>query len=111
MDPETVRTCNALIGGETAAQHMQRYLKPGIRTVYVVGEAKDLLLRLRLKKNPNGNVELRRIFWYFEYPEQAKGVTPHLLTYADLLAAADSRTMEAAAKLYDHFLDRHFREA
>lgn len=111
MDVEAIRTCNALIGGETAALHLQRYLKPGIETVYVAGEPKDVLLRLRLKKNPKGNVELRRMFWNFEYPEHTKGVTPHLLTYADLLAVADPRTIEAAGKLYDEFLDRHFREA
>jgi hypothetical protein len=110
MDVETIRTCNALIGGETAAQHMQRYLKPGIETVYVEGEPKDILLRLRLKKNPKGNVELRRIFWHFEYPEHAQGVTPPLLTYADLLAVADPRTLEAAGKMYHETLDRYLRE-
>ena len=110
MDVETIRKCHALIGGETAAQYLQRYLKPGIETVYVAGEPKDVLLRLRLKKSPKGNVELRRIFWNFEYPEHADGVTPHLLTYADLLAVPDPRTIDAAENIYDEFLDRHFRE-
>jgi hypothetical protein len=111
MDVEKIRACNALIGGETAAHHMQRYLKPGVETVYVAGDPKDVLLRLRLKKNPKGNVELRRMFWNFGYPEEAKGVTPHLLTYADLLAVPDPRTIDAAKQFYDEYLDRHFREA
>jgi hypothetical protein len=64
-----------------------------------------------MRKNPKGNVELRRIFWNFDYPERANGITPHLLTYADLLAVADPRTIEAAGTFYDEFLDRYFREA
>lgn len=111
MDVDAIRACNALVGGETAAQYLQRYLKPGIETVYVADDTKELILRLRLKKNPEGNVELRRTFWNFEYPEHEQGVTPHLLTYADLLAIPDPRTIDAATKIYDEFLDRHFREA
>lgn len=111
MNAEVIRACHALLGGETAAQHLHRTLKPGIETVYLDGEPNELILRLRLKMNPKGNVELRRKFWNFDCPEHAQGVTPHLLTYADLLAVADPRTMEAAGKIYEEFLDRHFREA
>ena len=109
-DGKKLQTLGALLGGETAAHQQQQYLNPGIDTVYVDGDERKIIARLGLRKDPKGKLELRRKFWNFDYPEHAQGVTPPLLTYADLLAVADPRTIEAARMLYDEYLDRYFRE-
>ena len=110
LDLEVVRHCGAFAGGETAAWSLQRYLRPGVKTIYVQGEAAELIARLRLSEDQEGTVELLRSFWTFDYPEQEQGVVPPLLSYGDLIAVGDPRTIEAAGMIHENYLDRHFRE-
>jgi hypothetical protein len=101
----------ALAGAETAAARLQRYLVAGRDTLYIAGERKPLTQQLQLRKAPEGKLELRKQFWDFNYPEQEFGVVPPLLIYADLVAVADPRTIEAAEMLYDNYLIQYFGKA
>lgn len=95
-----------LLGGEPAAAQLTGYLKPETFTFY--GEALDnrWVLENRLIADPRGNVELFLQFWRFTTPEEAQGLAPLPLVYADLLAIGDPRTLETARQIQEQILDR-----
>jgi len=97
-------------GEEVAANKMTNYLKPEVVTIYANKPVNDLVLNLRLHKNARGNVELRERFWRFETEDQAKGLVPPILVYADLMATADARNVETARMLYEDRIERHLLE-
>jgi hypothetical protein len=53
-------------------------------------------------------LDFKKQFRNFNYPEQEFGVVPPLLIYADLVAVAAPRTIEAAEMLYDNYLIQYF---
>lgn len=88
--------------GEVAADMMTSYLNPTKALIY----SKELLLRLlvnkyKLRRVREGNVKIRRKFWSFN---EGDIIAPPLLVYADLLATAESRNLEAAQIIYDKYL-------
>lgn len=90
--------------GEVAADMMTDYLNPTKVLIYV----KDVFLPLivnkyKLRKVIKGNVKIRRKFWNFN---ESDIIAPPLLVYADLLATAESRNLEAAQIIYDEHLAR-----
>ena len=92
------------------AAKITKYLKPQDVTLYAKNIPKDLLVKQRLKKDPNGEVEILEVFWgeYFEWG--LTDVVHPLLIYADLLATGDSRNRETAEMIYDNELVRFLRE-
>ena len=90
---------------------MTGYLKPGVVTVYAHGDVKPLLLKHRLKKDPQGNVEILKTFWTITYDWQRADIAPPLLIYADLLAIAEDRTIDTAKRIYDDYLAGSFEGA
>ncbi len=106
-----LQSYNARWGGEVAANKLTHYLKPEVITIYTRRPLNDIVLGLKLRTDENGTVELRERFWHFEDRGQRKDIVPPLLVYADLLATADARNIEAAKQIYDEFLDRYFRES
>ena len=104
----------AFWGGEVAAAYVTKYLKPTVVTIYAKEPGK-LALTNRLKKDPNGNVEILKIFWNFQYvgytpfAEHTDLVHP-ILIYADLLATGDERNIETAEIIYERELARFIRE-
>jgi len=84
----------ALWGGEVAAAKLTGYLKPQEITMYVdKGNPAAVLTACRLKKDPEGDVELLYRFW------QPDTVAPHhdmvhpILIYADLMATGNQRSL------------------
>jgi hypothetical protein len=108
LDTHEAIRYGALLGAETGANRLQKYLKPGIDTLYITGDTAELIAPLRLRRIPEGSLELRRQFWEFEYPERKLGIAPPLLIYADLIAVGDPRTIEAAEMIYEEYLTRYF---
>lgn len=105
LDPK-----NAQWGGEPAAAEKTGYLKPQVVTVYMnKNKLDDIVLRNRLKKDPEGNIEIYERFWKVAQGEKKKKVVPPLLIYADLLAEDNERTTETANIIYEKYL-RHFKE-
>lgn len=102
------------LGGEAAAAKITEYLKPAQATVYATKNRDDfvqnLIIKKRLKKDPNGNIEFFWTFWNFEYPWQFKEIAPPLLVYADLMATANDRNIETAKMIYDEFLARRIEQ-
>lgn len=92
-------------GGEVAAGKLTDYLKPQTITVYVDKDTPEaVLIQNRLKKDPEGDVELLHRFW------QPETIVPHgdmvhpILVYADLMATGNQRNIETARILYDEHI-------
>lgn len=95
-------------GGEVAAAKLTKYLKPGTVTLYADKDRlSELVIANRLKKDPNGNVEIVERFWPQKGFEADDAVHP-ILIYADLLALGEHRTMETARMIYEQHLYRQF---
>ena len=93
-----------LLGGELAAARMTRHLRPGTATFYVQAIDPKVVLNLRLRADPEGNVDFRRRFWAFAGEDPH--LVPNLLVYADLLAIGGARCLETAELLRGPLLDR-----
>jgi len=107
---EKLKPKNAQWGGEPAAARKTGYLKPEILTIYInKNKLDDIVLKNRLKKDPEGNIEIYERFWKVAQNEK-KDTVPPLLIYTDLLAEEDERTIETANIIYEKYL-RHFKEA
>ena len=98
-------------GGEVAAGKLTDYLKPQTITIYVGKDnPDDVLIQKRLRKDPEGDVELLHRFW------QPDTVVPHgetvhpILVYADLMATGNQRNIETARILYDEHIVQLIRE-
>lgn len=92
-----IREFHACWGGEVAAAKLTRYLKPEFITVYVTDRPEKLLIKNKLKKDPDGNVEILDAFW----ETGDKELAPPLLIYADLVATGDARNIETARMIYE----------
>lgn len=101
----------ALWGGEPAAAKLTDYLKPEIITVYADKEnPAGVIIPNRLKKDPQGNVELVARFWQPETIAPHKEMVHPVLVYADLMATGNQRNIEAARMIYDQHIVQLVRE-
>jgi hypothetical protein len=100
----------AYMGGEIAAEYLTHYLKPEIKTVYVRKRSQDLQLAFRMRKDPDGEIELLKAFWNVGYDWIDKKIVHPILIYADLLATGDPRNIETAEMIYEKDIAEHLRE-
>ncbi|MEJ2725153.1 MAG: type IV toxin-antitoxin system AbiEi family antitoxin [Deltaproteobacteria bacterium] len=107
---EELTNFTAYWGGEIAAAKLTKYLRPQIITIYVKGKAGKLLLKHKIMKEANGNIEILNAFWNFEYEWQFPKLVHPILIYADLLATGDTRNIETAEIIYERELTRFIRE-
>ena len=101
---------NGYMGGEAAAEYLTHYLKPEFITVYVREQPAELQLTFKLKKDPQGNVELLKTFWDVACDWTDNKIVNPILVYADLVATGDPRNMETAQIIYEKEIDRYLRE-
>lgn len=101
-----LKAIKALWGGEFAANILTKYLKPQIYTIYAKPPIGRFLLKNRLKKDINGDIEILNIFWEFGLNRLNNELVPPLLIYADLLATGDARNIETARIIYEKELTR-----
>ncbi|MHB1688648.1 MAG: type IV toxin-antitoxin system AbiEi family antitoxin [Ignavibacteriaceae bacterium] len=107
---QNITNIKALYGGETAAALLTKYLKPQNHTIYTEDNYGKLLLQLKLKKAPDGNIELLKKFWNFDDVKVNNNLVNPVLIYADLLATGDNRNIETAKLIYDKEIIRYIRE-
>ncbi|MEA2006141.1 MAG: type IV toxin-antitoxin system AbiEi family antitoxin [Acidobacteriota bacterium] len=105
-----LKDAKALLGGELAANILTKYLKPQIITIYAKPPIGRFLLKNKIKKDINGNIEILNVFWGFEHNGLYNELVPPLLIYADLLATGDARNIETARIIYERELTRLIRE-
>ncbi len=106
----------AYLGGELAGELLTDYLTPEIKTVYVRETPQDLKFLYRMRKDPEGDIELLEAFWnvkcdYKNEKDTARKIAHPILVYADLLATGDPRNIETAEMIYEKNIAEHFREA
>ncbi len=104
-----LRPHGGLWGGEPAAAHLTRYLKPGSLTIYAEKVPARLVAEKRLEKNEQGRIDFRRKFWRFDKDEKAMKTVPPVLVYADLLALGEPRARETAEQIYVKMIDGSFQ--
>jgi hypothetical protein len=108
-----------LWGGESAAQLLTQYLRPGILTIYTHRLPPLFMAKQRMSKAPDGAaervVEWREPFWgavgTLRPADLRADVVPPVLVYADLLATGESRCIETANLLYEQYLAKTFPQA
>jgi Transcriptional regulator, AbiEi antitoxin, Type IV TA system len=83
-------------GGEPAASIRTNYLTPELFTIYTYEEnINDLLVMLRLKRDPNGMIEIFKCFWPNAL-NNSDGTIPDFVTYCELLNSRVDRNLETA---------------
>ncbi|CAN5582420.1 type IV toxin-antitoxin system AbiEi family antitoxin [soil metagenome] len=87
--------------GEIAAEMLTNHLNPAKGLIYTKGSFLSLVNKFNLRRAVEGNIKVRRKFWNFDEEDI---IAPPLLVYADLLATAESRSVEAAEIIYDKYL-------
>lgn len=97
---------HALLGAEPAAALLTGFITPGVITIYVEDMPGPLVLDLKLRRDPQGTVVLRRKFWRFEAEGADMKIAPPLLVYADLMGTNDARCIETAGRIKDQYLAR-----
>jgi len=106
-----IRAFQAYWGGEIAAAMLTQYLKPQMVTIYVAGPPAPLIVQNKMKKHPDGPIEVMTAFWNFAATQTQFGdLVPPLLIYADLLASGDPRNIETARLIHDQALTGLIRE-
>ncbi len=93
-------------GGEVAAARITQYLRPEVVTIYAIEPTAELERTYRLREDPDGNIEVLRVFWDVEWYGANREEVPPLLVYADLLATGDPRNIETAHLIYEQELTR-----
>jgi len=108
---KTLNPIYAQWGGEVAAAKLMKYLKPQVITIYTtLQQLNPLLIENRLKKDPEGDIEILNRFWVPLEMWQYKDVVHPILIYADLMATGNQRNIETARMIYEKYLIRHIRE-
>lgn len=93
-------------GGEPGAAILDQYLKPEILTVYVEPEHPEkFILPNKLYKDNQGNINLIKRFWL---QKDQLDYVPPILIYAELMASNEQRNTEAAKRIYEKHIVRHF---
>ena len=91
-----------VLGGEAASAVRASGLKPGTITLYIdlrdPAVMRDLVQELKLRRDPEGKIELVDMFWNTRELSSFPTV-PAALIYADLIGTGDQRTAEIAAEL------------
>jgi len=102
---------HALWGGEVAAAKLTQYLKPETVTIYTTRQfLNQFLLENKLKREPNGDVEILERFWQPDMKMPFKDIVHPVLIYADLLATGNERNIETARMVYAQHIAGLIRE-
>jgi len=94
----------SLWGKESAAEIMTDYLKAKTLTIYTKENQLDLVKKLRLVPDENGDVEILEMFWEPDHIGKNDKTVPPLLVHADLMDSEDERNIETARLIYEKYI-------
>ncbi|WP_369434702.1 type IV toxin-antitoxin system AbiEi family antitoxin [Mucilaginibacter yixingensis] len=87
-------------GGENGGHLLTGFLHPERHTLYSDLPKTEIMRKLLLKPDPDGNVELLKPFWRLDpNPERGPNSAPPLVVYAELSTNFDSRNRETAKRI------------
>lgn len=93
-------------GGEAAGGRLTANLQPLTATIYTPGNPAKLAAALRLRPDPQGDIEILDHFWDFPNPQDyPQDLVPPLLVYADLTASGDPRNADIARMIHARHLN------
>jgi len=95
-------------GGEAAAELLTNYLNAGKLTLYTKYSRAEIMKHWKLLPAKNGSLHVYQKFW--DDGKSDDDITPHLLTFADLVAMHDPRCSEEAETIYNTHLKVQFDE-
>jgi hypothetical protein len=87
-----------------AAKIITNYLIPELFTMCINELNTEFLIKIRLHKSTDGNIEILNKFWSFNNDGTDKHNVPPLLIYADLIVSKLDRNFETA-KMVHHCSD------
>jgi hypothetical protein len=91
-----LKKMNSYWGGEAAASKRTNYLSPEIYKIYTyTDQITSLLKDLKLKKDPNGKIEIYKAFWPDEINNE-DGTIPDFLILCDLINSGIDRNIETS---------------
>lgn len=94
---------DAVLGGETAAAVLTKYLHPDNGVIYMRGDIHELATKLKLRADPRGNLTVMDRFWNEETTQPNRiPIAPPLLVCAELLAEGGERNMETAKMIREN---------
>ena len=101
-----IQSINGYWSGEPAADMLTNYLRPESFALYSDAPTQEIVQYTRLRPDEDGPIELMAPFWNSEtitshLPATKPAAVPPLLVYADLIASAISRNLDAAKKLLE----------
>lgn len=103
---QNVISLDSYWGGEAAASIRTHYLRPALFKIYTYNDRiGPLLQQLRLKKDPNGRIEITKCFWPGEI-NNPDGTVPDFVTYCELLNSGIDRNIETAEMLKEKLKSR-----
>ncbi len=109
LDSADLQEFDANWSGEMAAEKLTGYLRPAFFSIYARQPIRRLITALRLRAEPNGNVEMLDRFWNFPANIEFPDLAPPILVYADLMASGDGRNMEAAQLVHEQRIKPAFK--
>jgi hypothetical protein len=94
------------VSGEVGGDRLTAHLQPMGATLYTREPFGKIAAALRLRPDPQGNIEMLERFWDFPNPTGVPpGVAPPLLVYADLIATGEPRNLDIARMVYEKYLN------
>lgn len=91
-------------GGEAAGAILTKYLSPEVYTIYSNEDRFELMKKMKIVPDQNGEVELLRPFWNVEVFNTNADTVPPLLAYAELISSFDSRNRETAMRIKEKYV-------
>ncbi|MGF1765606.1 type IV toxin-antitoxin system AbiEi family antitoxin [Aliivibrio kagoshimensis] len=106
--------CNALLGGDAAADRYTHFLNSNKARVYISKENHQQFLRhgrlKRIREDEHSSVQIELVEPFTEldfFKGPLENLVNPLIVYAELLASDNVRNLEVADKLYDQYLHHY----
>jgi len=88
-------------GGEAGADLLTDMLRPQILTLYTTHDRSAIMKKLRVKPDPEGDIQVLTPYWRIQTGEQT---APPLVIYTDLMLTGEQRNFKIAHDIYVRFL-------
>jgi len=102
----------SFIGNEKSAEILDNYFQSKVLSIYAKDNVSEIIKRLYLKPDPNGELEILEMFWnideiknsnYLQASHFNDKLVPLLLIYTDLINSNDSRVISEAKRLGEKY--------
>ncbi len=102
----------SFIGNEMSAGILDKYFQSKVLSIYAKDNVTEIIKRLYLKADPNGEIEILEMFWNIDEIKKSNfrqvsnynnKLVPLLLIYTDLINSNNSRAISEAKRLGEKY--------